>query len=91
MFSLYAYEKNEKDREYLDTKLNQIEGFKNGKFQRRRTEMALKYRERIADFIRNMSKDQQYKVKDEFINTVKSKAANSVMSKHSFNMRSTFR
>lgn len=56
MYNLYSYEKKVRDSSSANQSPERVESFKDDRFERRRTELAIRYRERIADFIGKMNK-----------------------------------
>jgi len=66
MFNLYLYEKAVKESEDKANDPSNLKSFKNDKYHKRRENMALRYRERMTDFISTLN-SKKLKMKDEFM------------------------
>jgi hypothetical protein len=71
MFNLYSFEKSENQSKEKLNKPITVNILKDDKHKKRREELALKYRERMTDFITSLYHNNKFKVKDDLLQRIR--------------------
>ena len=91
MYNLYSFEKSSKSIEGRKKSISDTTSFKTSKYEKRRESMAIKYRERIADFITTINADRSYRINDDLVDNIMFNPSNTRRAIDNKSMRSTFR